>query len=64
MLDENDIRNIVYFLNKTALTGQESITHATLLVKMQNILAQIQAQAQAKAKEAAEVAPPIDQFNL
>ncbi len=38
MFDINELQQIVYFLNRTNLTGTESIAHATLLSKLNQLI--------------------------
>ncbi len=38
MFDVKELQQLSYFLSKATLNGQESIAHATLLVKIQKLL--------------------------
>jgi hypothetical protein len=39
MFNEQELQQLSYFLNKCTLTGNESLAHANLLIKIQNLLA-------------------------
>ena len=38
MFDVNDLKQLQYFLTRTQLVGNESVAHATLLIKIQNLV--------------------------
>lgn len=38
MFTEQELNQLAYFLNKATLTGNESLAHANLLVKIQNFI--------------------------
>lgn len=38
MFDVKELQQLQYFLTKAALNGQESVAHATLLIKIQNLI--------------------------
>ena len=38
MFDIRELQIMIVFLERTNLTGQESITHASLLVKIKNMI--------------------------
>ncbi len=38
MFDLKELQQLSYFLTKAQLTGNESIAHATLLVKLQRLI--------------------------
>ena len=42
MFNEQELQQLTYFLSKATLTGNESLAHAQLLVKIQNIIIQEQ----------------------
>ncbi len=44
MFTEQELQQLGYFLGKASLTGQESIAHAQLLIKIQAQLQQIKEQ--------------------
>lgn len=38
MFDLNELQQLVYFLNRTTLNGTESIAHATILSKLNQLI--------------------------
>ena len=42
MFTEQELQHLAYFLNKAALTGNESLAHANLLVKIQSFITKAQ----------------------
>ncbi len=38
MFDLNELKQLSYFLTRAQLTGNESVAHATLLIKIQNLV--------------------------
>ncbi len=38
MFTEQELQQLAYFLNKATLIGTESLAHANLLVKIQNLI--------------------------
>ncbi len=38
MFDVNELKQLQYFLTRTQLVGNESVAHATLLIKIQNLV--------------------------
>ena len=44
MFTEQELQQLGYFLGKTTLTGQESLAHAQLLIKIQQLVQQEQAE--------------------
>jgi hypothetical protein len=38
MFDLKELQQLSYFLTKANLSGQESVAHATLLIKIQNLI--------------------------
>jgi hypothetical protein len=37
MFTEQELQQLIYFLNKATLIGTESLAHAQLLIKIQNL---------------------------
>ena len=38
MFNEQELQQLAYFLNKCTLTGNESLAHANLIIKIQNLI--------------------------
>jgi len=38
MFDVKELQQLLYFLGRANLSGQESVAHATLLIKIQNLI--------------------------
>jgi hypothetical protein len=38
MFNEQELQQLAYFLNKCTLTGNESLAHANLLIKIQRLI--------------------------
>jgi len=38
MFNAQELQQLQYFLTKAQLNGQESVAHATLLIKIQNLI--------------------------
>ncbi len=42
MFTEQELQQLTYFLNRSTLTGTESLAHAQLLIKIQKLIEQEQ----------------------
>ena len=46
MFTEQELQQLAYFLNKSTLTGAESLAHAQLLIKVQKLIEEAQLSSQ------------------
>ena len=53
MFTEQELQQLAFFLSKCTLSGDQSLAHAQLLIKIQTFL-------QEAAKAAAAAAPPVE----